>query len=95
MSDERLPRRRASDTAISTRVTVVEIEQGYQGRRFEEHLAASAKLHEAAQELIADLDKRADRQDITMARLLAVLTVVMIVGQILAPSIAKVLGLVP
>ena len=74
-------------------MTVVEIEQRNQERRFEEHLAASAKLHEAAQTLIADLDKRADRADIAMARLLAALAVVMIVGQVLAPAVAKVLGL--
>lgn len=71
----------------------MEIEQRNHNRRFEEHLAASAKLHEAAQELIGDLDKRADRADIAMARLLAGLAVVMVIGQILAPTVAKVLGL--
>lgn len=91
--NERLPRRRASDTALGTRLTVVEIEQAHQERRFEEHLAASAKLHEAAQTLIADLDKRADRSDIAMARLLAGLSVIMVLGQILAPTIRQVLGL--
>ena len=92
-TDDTEPRRRASDTALGTRLTVVEIEQHNHNRRFEEHLGASAKLHEDAQRLIGDLDKRADRQDIAMARLLAGLAVVMILGQILAPAIAKVLGL--
>ena len=91
--NERLPRRRASDTALGTRLTVVEIEQRNQNRRFEEHIGASAKLHDDAQRLIGDLDKRADRQDIAMARLLAGLAVAMVIGQVVAPSIAKVLGL--
>ena len=91
--DERVPRRRASDTALGTRMTVVEIEQRNQNRRFEEHLGASAKLHDDAQRLIGDLDKRADRADIAMARLLAGLAVAMVVGQVFAPSVAKVLGL--
>lgn len=74
-------------------MTVVEIEQRNHNRRFEEHLDASRRIHEDNQRLIGDLDKRADRQDIAMARLLAGLAVVMVIGQILAPSIAKVLGL--
>jgi len=74
-------------------VTVVEIEQRNHSRRFEEHITASARLHDDAQRLIGDLDKRADRQDIAMARLLAALAVLVVVGQILAPTIAKVLGL--
>jgi hypothetical protein len=74
-------------------MTVVEIELCNQERRFAEHLVVSSRLHEAVQALITDLDKRADRQDIAMARLLAGLAVVMVLGQILAPSIAKVLGL--
>lgn len=91
--DERVPRRRASDTALGTRLTVVEVEQRNHNRRFEEHLAASAKLHDDAQRLIGDLDKRADRQDIAMARLFAGLAAAMVIGQIFAPSIARVLGL--
>lgn len=74
-------------------MAVVETEQRNLGRRFEEHLTASAKLHEDAQRLIGELDKRADRQDIAMARLLAGLAVVMVLGQILAPTIAQLLGL--
>ena len=91
--DERLPRRRASDTALGTRLTIVEIEQRNHSLRFEEHIRASCRLHEAAQTLISDLDKRADRQDIAMARLLAGLSVMVVLGQILAPTVAKVLGL--
>lgn len=74
-------------------MTVVEIEQRNHNRRFEEHIRASARLHDDAQKLIGDLDKRADRQELAMARLLAGLAVVMVLGQVFAPSVAKVLGL--
>ena len=90
--DERIPSRRTSD-ALGTRMTVVEIEQRNHNRRFDEHLSASARLHDDAQRLIGDLDKRADRQDIAMARLLAGLSVVMVLGQIFGPAIAKAIGL--
>jgi len=91
--DEHPPRRRTSDTAFGTRLTVVEVEQRNYSRRFEEHLAASDRLHDSAQKLITDLDRRADRSDVAMARLLAGLSVVMVLGQIFGPSIAKALGL--
>ena len=71
----------------------MEIEQRNHSLRFEEHIRASARLHDDAQKLIGDLDKRADRQEIAMARLLAALAVVMVLGQILAPTIARMLGL--
>ena len=74
-------------------MTVVELEQRNHSRRFEDHLAVSARLHEDAQRLIDDLDKRADKQEIAMARLLAGLAVVMILGQVLAPTVAEALGL--
>src|SRR3990172_4812972 len=44
--DEHLPRRRVSDTALGTRVAVVETEQRNHVRRFDEHCRVSAKLHE-------------------------------------------------
>lgn len=83
MTDEQL-RRRRTDTSLDRRVTVLEVEM-------RNHTRASEALHRDQTELLAKLDQRADRQDIVMARLLAVLSVVMIIGQVLAPLITKLL----
>lgn len=83
MTDDQL-RRRRTDTSLDRRVTVLEVEM-------RNHTRTSEALHRDQTELLAKLDARADRQDIVMARLLAVLSVVMIVGQVLAPLLTKLL----
>ncbi len=93
MTDERPPRRRTSDAPLGERITGVETLVNSWDQRWSEHLRTTERVHADLQKLIGDLDKRADRSEIAMARLLAGLAVVMVLGQILAPSIAAVLGL--
>jgi len=79
-------RRRTADRAVGTRVTVVEVELTALARRFERHIDDNSKL-------IARLDDRADRQDIAMARLLAALSAVMVLANLLAPFLQRLVGL--
>lgn len=58
------------------------------GRAFERHVGKS-------DELIEKLDRRADQQDVAMARLLAGLAVLMFLGQVLAPIVLRALGVQP
>ena len=73
---------------IGHRVTVLEVEM-------RTHLQASQRLHEDAQRLMDKMDARLDRQDTLTAKLLGGLAVAVVVGQILAPSIASLLGIKP
>lgn len=91
MSDE--PQRRRADLALGTRVTVVEVEMRALARRMDEHIADGARLHSEMGQLIAKLDLRADRQDVQFARLLAGLSVVIVVAQFVAPIALRALGL--
>lgn len=84
MSDGRSPRQYLAPRQLGDRVTVLEVEM-------RNHMRTSEALHKDQTELLTKLDARADRQDIVMARLLAVLSVVMIIGQVLAPLITKLL----
>lgn len=81
------------DRRSETRLTVIEVEQRNFGRRFDEHLVASGAIHADLQRLIGELDRRADRQDVMTARLLAGLAVLMVIGQVVAPAIARMIGL--
>lgn len=87
------PHRRSSDKALGTRLTVVEVEQRNFLRRFDEHLLSSGELHRDAQRLISELDKRADRQDILMARIFAGLVLAGFLGQLFAPLIQRFLSI--
>jgi hypothetical protein len=91
MSDE--PQRRRADLALGTRMTVVEVEMRGLGRRMDEHIAESIRIHADLSRLIAKLDLRADRQDVQFARLLAGLSVVIVVAQFVAPILLRTLGL--
>lgn len=91
MADDLRPRR--SDASLGNRLTVVEVEMRGFGRRMDEHIADSARLHAEIGALIAKLDLRADRQDVQFARLLAGLSVVIVLAQFLAPVIMRTLGL--
>lgn len=76
--------RRVSDSDHGTRLTVLEIGLGNLEQRFDRHMKRTY-------DLIEKLDGRADRQDIMFARLLAGLAVLMVIGQIIAPPIVKIL----
>jgi hypothetical protein len=91
--DERLPRRRAADSApLGERVAGVEILVSTWDRRLEEHLRSTERVHSDLQTLIQKLDERADRQDIRYARLTAALAAIVTLGQLLAPIILREFG---
>lgn len=88
-----------SDGPLGARMTVVEMRQEAQERRFDEHLvseekalAAQTKVNEGQLTLIAKLDERMNRQDVLYARLLGGVAVLVTVGQILAPIIVRAIG---
>ena len=65
---------------------MIEVEMASLARRFERHADDSANL-------IEKLDARADKQDIAMARLLAGLSVVIVLANLLSPYIQRLVGL--
>ena len=83
MTDER---RRVSDLPLEIRVTVIETQLLALGGRFDAYASKS-------EQLIEKLDSRADRQDIMMARLLAGISVIMVLAQLLAPVLRRFFGL--
>ena len=85
MSDGPQEYRRASDTPMETRMTVVEVELRHFAKLFEAHVTKSDQLLEK-------LDSRADHQDILMARIFAGLVLAGFVAQVIAPLIQRALG---
>ncbi len=73
-------------------MTVVEVEMRNLGRRLDEHLLSSAEVHKAQVAISEKLDARLDRMELNQARLLAVLAGAVFIGQLLAPTILKLLG---
>ena len=97
-------RGRPASRSLGTRMTVLEVEMSHFGRRFDEHLTASDRNHAEMVALIRKLDSRADeqdgrsdRQDVAQARLLGGVGVLVFLGSlfgpILAPAIARALGI--
>jgi len=67
-------------------MTVVEVELLNLGRRFQRHV-------DRTETLLEKLDARMDRTDVLMARLLAGISVLIFLGQLLAPAVGRLLGL--
>ena len=76
------PHRRASDYPVDTRIAVLEVE-----------VRSLKKIADKTTQLIEKLDQRADKTDVNMARLLAGLAVLTVIGQIVAPFVLDLFGL--
>ncbi|HEX5467354.1 MAG TPA: hypothetical protein VFW92_11860, partial [Candidatus Limnocylindrales bacterium] len=61
-------------------------------QRMDAHIADSSRLHVELQALIGKLDSRADKADLTMARLLTGLVIAIWAAQLLAPWLLHALG---
>jgi len=58
------------------------------------HLIRTVELHVVTSDrMVRELDARANKQDIAMARLLAALSAVMVLANLLAPFLQRLVGL--
>jgi len=79
-------RRRSADSPIGTRVTILEADMGHLIRTVELHVLTSDRM-------VRELDARANKQDIAMARLLTGLSVVIVLANLLSPFLQRLVGL--
>jgi hypothetical protein len=92
---EPTPRRRSSDQALGTRVTVVEEQLFALGQRFDRHLAAEREQLAALRLVDERLIQAIQELRIGQAKLFVGMAAAIFIAQLVAPVILARLGLLP